>query len=211
MKKTKEKKAKKGAETKGRRPLEKSLEKKTEENKKVEKKEILAKPPEKKVEEKKEDVSKKTLSDWKNLLVDGFSLEKFQKEPKKENFSLESNLEKTSKNPFPQEQGYEINRKYEERDSPRNYSRNYSQGIGNLSLARIQRDFSSLGKVNSSLQEFRPTFNFPSGDFFENEEQPDYVPLRTERFSRETKSFSQIERENFEGIKTNREYKEVRF
>lgn len=182
--------------------------KKVEEKKEPEKEEILEKLPEKKVEEKKEDISKKTLSDWKDILIQGFSLDPFQKQSQKENFSLESSLEEVSKKSSFKEQGYSINREYEEKE--KESSKDYSLNRRAPFIPQIRSDFSSLGKANSFFQEFHPTFNSSSGDSFESEEQPNYSSLKAEKFSRETKSFSQIERESFEGIKTHRGYKEVK-
>lgn len=191
MKKTKEKKSKK-----------------VEEKKELEKKEILEKFSQKKVEEKKEDISKKTLSDWKDILIEGFSLDSFQKPQQKENFSLESSLEEFPKKPSFREQGYSFNREYEEKDkeTPREYSGNRRTSF----IPQIRPDFSSLGKTNSFFNEFHQNFNSSPENFSESDEQPSYSPIKVQKFSREEKSFSQIERENFEGIKTNRGYKEFK-
>lgn len=180
-----------------------------EKTSKEKKDEKLGKAPKEK-EEKKES-SEKTLLDWKNLLVDGFSLEKFQKEPKKETSNLEENLENFRESP--RTTNREMRRGYaenveDERETLREYSRQVSAPRRSF-LDERRTDFSSLGKTSDfSPQEYQ--FSTPElGDFFGFQQEEKYAPIRVERFSRKTKSFSQIEREKFEGVRRNREYKEI--
>ena len=186
----------------------KRKEKKRKENSLKENKEKLDKAPKEKTPEKKEKSSEKTISDWKNLLLEGFSLEKFQKESPKENLSLEKNVDEFPKRIERETQRNYTNSQESEREKLREYSRQINAPRRSF-LEERRTDFSNLGKTNTQLQKEYQFSNTELGDFFGFQEEEKYTPLRVEKFSKITKSFSQIERENFEGIKSNKNYKEI--
>lgn len=190
-------------------------EKNKEENDKKEKKsskgEMLGKAPENKFSE--EDAKRQIVLDWKNLLNEGFSLERFREgEKKEEGFSLEG----VAREAFKPENKAEIKNNY----SNRGYLDKQEDKYLEYSPPR-RRDFSfinrdqlaSIGKLNPRFESSEIFFDRNLGDFIGFEEQNDYSPpsFKMEKFSRESKTFSQFEREGFEGIKRKNRYREISF